>query len=235
MRKLTLSLDALPTLSDAMDARCDLTAAAKLAELAGISAVRLGIHEELRPVRERDVMSLRGASPVFELRMTPAQNLLKLALEARPDLVVLSAEGWEGGGRTSPIDPRSRTTALAPLIRALEEARIPTATLISPDLESVKAAHGLGVAAVELFTTLTVDLPPSERRPELERLGDCARLASKLHLSVGVAGGLDYRTVSEVLEAAPVTDRVVVGRALIARSLLVGIDRAARDFLALVG
>ncbi len=235
MRSLTLSLDALPTLSETMTARCDLTAAAKLAELAGIGAVRLGVQEELRPVRERDVLSLRGASPVFELRMAPAQNLLKLALEARPDLVVLSAEGWEGGGRASPIDPRSRTTALAPIIRSLEEARIPAAVLIAPDLEAVKAAHGLGVAAVELFTTASVDLPPSERRPALERLGDGARLASKLHLSVGVAGGLDYRSVGEVLEAAPVSDRVVVGRAVISRSLLVGIDRAARDFLALVG
>ena len=92
-----------------------------------------------------------------------------------------------------------------------------------------------GVGAIELFTGATVDLPASERAPELERLDDAARLASKLRLPVGVGGSLDYVTLDEVLEAAPVADRIVVGRAVISRALLVGVDRAARDFLALVG
>jgi pyridoxine 5-phosphate synthase len=234
MRSVTLALDAMPVLREAIGARCDLTAAAKLAELAGVRGVRVGICDELRPVKECDVFSLRENADAFELRMTPAQSLLKVALEARPDLVVLSAEPWEGGGNASPVDPRARTATLVPIIRALEEGGLPTAILVAPSLEAVKAAHGLGVAGVELFTGATVDLPASERRPALERLGDAARLASKLRLSVGVGGGLDYRSLGDVLEAAPVVDRVVVGRAVISRSLLVGMDRAARDFLALV-
>ena len=235
MRRVTLALDALPALREAIGARCDLTAATKLAELAGVRSVRVGVSEELRPVKVQDALSLSENAEAWELRMAPAQGLLKLALEARPGLVVLSAEGWEGDGNASPIDPRTRASALTPIIRSLEEAGLPTAILVAPDLETVKAAHGLGVAAVELFTGATVDLPASERRPELERLGDAARLASKLRLWVGVGGGLDYRSVGEVLAAAPVAERVVVGRAVVSRSLLVGIDRAVRDFVAFTG
>ena len=61
-------------------------------------------------------------------------------------------------------------------------------------------------------------------------LGDTARLASKLRLGISVAGGLDERNVGEVLEAAPSVERIVFGRGLARRALLVGLDRAVRDF-----
>ena len=59
MRKLTLALDGLPALRDATRSReLDLTAAITLAELAGVDAIRLGITEVLRPVREEDRFAL---------------------------------------------------------------------------------------------------------------------------------------------------------------------------------
>jgi pyridoxine 5-phosphate synthase len=65
-------------------------------------------------------------------------------------------------------------------------------------------------------------------------ISDSARLAAKLQVTVSVGGGLDYRSISEVLQMAPSASRVSVGRAVLARSLLVGLDRAVRDFLVLV-
>jgi pyridoxine 5-phosphate synthase len=53
-------------------------------------------------------------------------------------------------------------------------------------------------------------------------------------MKVSVGGGLDYRSVAEVLPVAASADRVSVGRALLARAVLVGLDRAVRDFVALV-
>jgi pyridoxine 5-phosphate synthase len=79
-----------------------------------------------------------------------------------------------------------------------------------------------------------VDLPPAERRGELERLGDAVRLASKLQLRIGLGGRLGYRTLAEVLDAAPAVESVTVGRAALARAVLVGLDRALRDLRALV-
>ena len=84
-------------------------------------------------------------------------------------------------------------------MRSLEDSGIAVAMLIAPSLEAVKAAHGVGVTAVEFYTGATVDLPARERRPGLEALADAATLASKLRMSVSVGGGLDYRNVTEVL------------------------------------
>ena len=59
--------------------------------------------------------------------------------------------------------------------------------------------------------------------------------ASKLRLSIGLGGGLGYRSLREVLEAAPAAERIAVGRAALTRALLVGLDRALRDLRAMLG
>jgi pyridoxine 5-phosphate synthase len=229
--RIVLSLDSWPALRDlAGDDRSELGAAAALAELAGVDALRLSINEELAPVREADVDALRRAARRLELRMPISQNLLKVPLEARPDRVVLVAEQHEATSPAPPVDARVGGKALGVVLRALEDAGIPTCVRIAPDIDAIRAVHAQGVKDVEIFTGHLVDLPDPERRAQLASLGDTGRLASKLRLGMAVAGGLDDRNLREVLSAAPAVERVVFGRALARRALLVGLDRAVRDF-----
>ncbi len=231
MRQLILSLDALAALRDATEgSEPDLAAAATLAELVGADAVRLGVTEEMRPVRETDVRGVRRAASHLELRMAPAPSLVKVALETRPERVLLASEGRKGRVTSGPLDFRAWGSALPPVVRTLQEAGLEVAVLISPELESVKAAHGADLAALELYTGALADLPEEERRAGLERLTDAARLAAKLRLSVGIGGALDLPSLDGVLVAAPVIQRVAVGRSLLSRAILLGMDRAVRDF-----
>jgi pyridoxine 5-phosphate synthase len=235
MRSLTLALDALPSLREATAAGdVDVAAAATLADLAGVDAVRLSVNEDLKPVREEDVRETRRAAHRLELRMPPSASLFKVALETRPDGVVLAAEGRDGRSPSRPLDLQSRGTSLGAVLRGLGEAGIPVAAVVTPDIESVKRLHAEGVSGVELFTGAIVDLPGSERSRALEWLGDAVRLAAKLGMVVSVGGGLGYRTLPEVIRAAPAIERVVVGRAALARAVLVGLDRALRDLRELV-
>lgn len=235
MRKLVLELDALPSLREATEAaEVDLAAAATLAELAGVHAVRLGVSLDLKPVREEDLRDTRRAARRLELRMPPVENLARLALEIRPDAVLLAADRREGRCAASPLDFRDRADALRGVIRTLGEAGIGVGALVVPALGAVKAAHGAGVGQVELYTGALVDLPRADRLRELQGLGDAARLAAKLGLGLGLSGGLGYRTLPEVIEAAPAAERVAVGRAALTRSVLVGLDRALRDLRALL-
>jgi pyridoxine 5-phosphate synthase len=235
-RRLTVALDGLPCLRDATDsAEVDLAAAATLAELAGVDAVRLGVLEDLKPVREEDLEEARRAVRCLELRMAPIPALVRVAMEIRPDRVLLSAEGGDGRSPSGPLDLRGRPQPVAACVRALGEAGIPVGAVIAADLETVKHAHGAGMAVVELHTGAIVDLPGPERAAALQRLADAVRLASKLRLGVGVGGGLGFRSVGEVLAASPALESVAVGRAALARAMLVGIDRAVRDLRALVG
>lgn len=228
--KIVVSLDSWPALRElAGDDRSDLGLAASVAELAGVDAVRLGIQEELSPVRESDVVALRAAARAFELRMPVSPTLAKLALSARPDRVVLVGDRHAGAGPMPPVDPRVAGPSLTAILRTLAEARIRTTVRVAPELDAVRAAHAQGVADLELFTGWLVDLPDAEKRAALVGLGDAARLASKLRMGIALAGGLDDRNLREVIDAAPSAERIVLGRALARRALLVGLDRAVRD------
>jgi pyridoxine 5-phosphate synthase len=235
MRTLTLELDALPSLRDAMAANdVDLAAASTLAELAGVDAVRLGVNEDLKPVREEDLRDTRRAARRLELRMPPLESLVRVALDVRPNSVLLASDRREGRVAASPLDFRSGVGGLSSVLRTLADAGIGAAALVAPTLEAVKTAHGHGLAHVELYTGALVDLPGAERRKAFDALGDAARLAAKLGLGLGLAGGLGYRTLPEVIQAAPAADRVAVGRAALTRAMLVGLDRALRDMRALL-
>jgi pyridoxine 5-phosphate synthase len=231
VRHLTLSLDALVALRDATEGnQPDLAAAATVAELVGADFVRLGVTEEMRPVRETDVRAVRRAAAALELRMAPVPALVKVALETQPERLLLASEGRKGRVTSGPLDFRAWGAALPPVVRTLHEAGLQVAVRVSPDLESVKAAHAADLTAVEFFTGALVDLPEAERRADLERLADATRLAAKLRLSVGIGGGLGMRDLASLFAAAPAIQGVAVGRSLISRAVLVGLDRAVRDF-----
>lgn len=236
MRAVVVAIDAVARLGDAAGGRAgiDLAAATTLAELAGASAVRVSLGEELRPIGESEVQHLRRVSRGLEIRMTASTGLLKPVLEARPDRVVIAGDSWQAHGGATPLDLRTHVQGVASVLRSLDEAGIPAALLIAPELEAVKAAHGLGARSLELYTGATVDLPPAERRTALESLGDAGRLATKLRLGLSLGGSLDERALSEVLEVVPSAEIVAVGRAFASRAMLVGVDRAVRDLRARV-
>ncbi len=234
-RRLVVGCDAAADLREAAGtAGFDLPSLATLAELAGAGNVRLTISEELHPVSESDLRATGRVARGLELRMPPIPVLVKSALEARPERVLL-ASAPRDGRRIAPIDFQAWGDSLPPVIRTLEEAGIYVAVSVAPGLDAIKFAHSADAKAVELFTGSLVDLPPRERAEALDQLRDAARLASKLGMRVGVGGRLDERQLSLVLEAAPILEWAAVGRAWVGRSLLVGVDRATCDLRTALG
>jgi pyridoxine 5-phosphate synthase len=238
VRALTVGLDPLASLLERTaepSAARALAAAAALADLAGAAAVRVGVNEEQRPLREADLRDLRRAARALELRMAPVPGLVKLALETRPERVLLASQAREAASRTGPLDWRAWGTALSPAVRTLREAGLAVSVVVGADFDAVKAAHAAEASGVELATGATVDLPERERAAELERLADVGRLAAKLRMRVTLSGGIGYESAGWLLAALPLAEGVAVGRAWVARSVLVGIDRATRDLRETLG
>lgn len=234
MRELVVGFDSFLALSSTEGSGLDLAAAATLADLAGADAVRAGVDRDSASDEAR-LLQIRGATGGMELRMAPLPAMLKIALEVRPERVVLTAEPRPAGSRPQPFDWQTSTIPLAPALGQLRDAGIAASLLIPPDLEAVKAAHAAEASGVELFTGHLVDLPAAERASALQTLNDAARLAAKLRLSLSVGGGLDPRAASEVLAAVPMAERVAVGRAFVNRAALLGIERATRDLRDRIG
>lgn len=234
MTRLCLELDALAKWRESVGESFDLGAVATLVDLAGGDCVRLCVSESLQHVSEADLQRLVQTCPQFELCMPPSQSLLRLMLEVRPSRVILVEEDRYGSSAYGPLDLRKADSEVAPIVRALEEADLPVAAVVAPEVDAVKMAHGVGLGGLELYARYAADLPEGKRGVELERLCDASLLATKLRFDIGLGGGLDYRNVVGVLNAVPNAGQVTVGRSVWRRALMVGVDRAVRDFRALI-
>jgi pyridoxine 5-phosphate synthase len=229
MRPLCAALDGMATAGDPSRMTARLVTGATLADLAGVGRVRVTVREELAPIGAAELRDLRRVAQRLELRIAPLPSLVKVALEARPDRVLLAGDGSEGRS-TPPLDLPAWSASLPGALRTLREAGIEVALAIAPTLEAVKAARAADAGSVELSTAGLVDLPLREREEAQAGLGDAARLGAKLRMSVGVGGALTLANIAPLLEAAPSLEWVASGRGFVERALLVGIERAVRDW-----
>jgi len=111
---------------------------------------------------------------------------------------------------------------------------IQVSLFIDPDLDQVRAAHKLSADRIELHTGRYCEARKAkERARELIRVVDAARAGAKLGLGVAAGHGLNYQNV-EAIARIPEIDELNIGHAIVARAVLVGMDRAVRDMLQLM-
>ena len=235
MRRLVVDLDSAAALRELTGrGELRLTHVAVAAELAGADAVRVTATRALDPVDELDLQDLRRIATHLELCIAPVPALLKLALEVRPDRVVLAAESKSRRLGAPPLPASVVHDRIETPRRALAEAAIDTSVRVAPDLASVKALRGAALGGIELSTAAILELPETEWAEACTQLADSARLGAKLRMPVALAGMLTPRSASALLREAPVIETVVAGRCLFGRAQLVGMERAIAEMRAAV-
>ena len=242
MIELGVTLDAIANLRESRKARNpDPVFAAFLAEQAGASAINVQLRGDRAHVQERDVNHLRETVTVeLNLVVTPRQEMAPFALTAKPDRVTFIPERLEtaGGGG---LDVMLNTSQLKERAREMRESSILPAIYLDPSIDQVKAAHQVGALGVELSAESYVaaseriamarDKEAVER--EWQRLSDCTRLGAKLGLHVSVSHGLSLRSAPAVLRLGGVS-RINVGHNLVARAVMVGVERAVGEWMELL-
>jgi pyridoxine 5-phosphate synthase len=231
MRRLIAELDAIGWLRERSESsEPSPLAAATLAQLGGASGVSLRLAAEPSALLGRDARLLRETAPRgFQLVLPASSGGLKVALEIRPECVTWTGEG-EHGCFPDAIDLLVGGAQLGSLVRALGEARIHSSALVPPDPAQVKAAHRIGLQSVRLAVQGGLSGERGEP-PLLRAVEDAARLGAKLGLTMGVSGVEDREQLRALAEIDAIRD-FHIGPALVAQAVLVGMERATRDFLA---
>jgi pyridoxine 5-phosphate synthase len=117
-------------------------------------------------------------------------------------------------------------------VHTLREGGIRVSLFVDPDLEQVKQAHRVDAEAVEVNTAAYSEARDERARgAALQKLVDAARLGRKLGLEVHAGHGLDYRNVRPVALVSELSE-LNIGHSIVARSVLVGMERAVREMLA---
>jgi pyridoxine 5-phosphate synthase len=106
--------------------------------------------------------------------------------------------------------------------------------LEDPDLEQVQECHRLGAPAIEINTAAYADARDDKgREAALRKVADAARFAGKLGLLVHAGHGLTYANAARVAALAEVSE-LNIGHNIVARALLVGMERAVREMVAAI-
>ena len=234
-RRLVVNVDHVATLRQARGIRePDPIAAALLALASRADGIVVHLREDRRHIQDRDVHLMRQVvHDLMCLEMAPVKEMLKVALEVRPDSVTLVPERREELTTEGGIDLVAGGEAVGEIVRMLAEAQIRSCVFIDPEIEQVKQSHRLGVDAIELHSGRYAESGPSADE-ELQRIRDAARLASKLGLEVGVGHGINYRNVPPLAEIGDL-EEFSIGHSIVGRAVLLGMERAVAEMKALVG
>lgn len=235
-QRLGVNVDHVATLRQARRAKYpDPVTAAALAELGGAAQITVHLREDRRHIQDRDLKILRETCrTLLNLEMAAVPEMVQVACENRPDVSTLVPERREELTTEGGLDVVGQRDRLRKVVRSLRDAEIEVSIFIDPDLDQVKAAHKVDAQRVELHTGRYADARPGrERGLELARLVDCAKAAARLGLEVAAGHGLNYENVGPVAVIEEV-EELNIGHAIVARAVLVGMERAVREMVELM-
>lgn len=233
--RLGVKIDQVAVLRQARkDSHPDPVAAAIMAELAGARLIALHLRQDRRHVQDRDLRVLRDTvKTVLNLEMAATTEMVKAAFNTRPERATLVPERVEELTTEGGLDVLSQKDVLRPIIRTLRDAQIETCLFIDPDLDQVKAAHRVDAQAVELHAGRYTHSPAAEQSPEIARIVDCAKAASKLGMRVAVGHGLNYENVVPLAGITEISE-LIIGHAIISRAVLVGMESAVGNMVEII-
>ncbi len=213
----------------------DPVAAAQMAELGGADQITIHLREDRRHVQDRDLRVLRQTVTTrLNLEMAATAEMVKIAYEVKPDECTLVPERREELTTEGGLDVAAGRDHVRKVVKTLRDADILVSLFIDPDVDQVRAAHRVEAQVVEIHTGRYCEARlEGDRRRELARIVDTAKAAAKLGLAVAAGHGLDYRNVGPVAAISEI-EELNIGHAIVARAVLVGMERAVREMKGLL-
>jgi pyridoxine 5-phosphate synthase len=233
--RLGVNVDHVATVRQARRAAYpDPVEAALLAERAGADQITVHLREDRRHIQDRDVEVLRRVVQTeLNLEMAATQEMVSFALKLSPDSVTFVPERREEVTTEGGLDVIKNKDQLTRFIRLLRDSDIRVSLFIDPDLDQVRASHKLDAHAIELHTGRYAEAQPRQKKEELARIRDAAKLSSKLELEVAAGHGLHYTNTIAVAQIEEI-EELNIGHSIVARALMTGFEAAVRDMLAVM-
>ena len=235
--RLHVNVDHVATIRQQRGTRYpDPVTAAALAELAGAHGITIHLREDRRHIQDRDLRLMRETVQThLNLEMAATLEMSEIALRVRPDTVTLVPEKREELTTEGGLDVAGQKEQLGKYIQTLREGELRVSLFVDADVDQIKASHKVGADLIEVNTGRYVEASPGRPRDrELLKIADAARLATRLGMAVAAGHGLDYvNTVPIAL--LPEVEELNIGHAIVSRAVLVGLERAIREMMDLLG
>ena len=233
---LGVNVDHIATVRQArLGVEPDPVMAATLALLGGADGITVHLREDRRHIQDRDVRILREVVPCeLNLEMAATEEMVRIALEIRPDLVTLVPEKrieltTEGG-----LDVMGQKEHLKETVKKISGAGIPVSLFINPSIADIDISKGIGADMVEIHTGLYANASGGGVKDELQRVTEAAKMAGNLGLSINAGHGLNYFNIRGITSIAGIRG-LYIGHSIISRAVLVGMERAVKEMKETIG
>jgi pyridoxine 5-phosphate synthase len=160
--------------------------------------------------------------------------VLQIACQSRPHQATLVPERREEVTTEGGLDVVGQRAAVRDAVAQLRDAGIETSLFIDPDPRQIEASVDVGAQAVELHTGAYAHAAAEFRAADaLRTLIEAGACATAAGLVLHAGHGLTYRNVQPVAQI-PHMCELNIGHSIVARALMVGMERAVREMKRLI-
>ena len=236
MKRLGVNIDHVATVRQARGVTYpDPVTAAGIVELAGADGIVCHLREDRRHIQDRDLRLLREVIQTrLNLEMAATDEMIRIALATKPDIATLVPEKREELTTEGGLDVVKSFRSIKRAIQRLHKGGIPVSLFIDPRSNQIKASKAVEADTIEIHTGHYCDAKtPAKADEEFKKILDAVREASHRKLRVAGGHGLNYVNVWRIAEINEM-EELNIGHSIIARAVLVGLDRAVREMIQLI-
>jgi pyridoxine 5-phosphate synthase len=228
--KLGVNIDHIATLRQARkEVIPDPVEAARECIAGGADGIVCHLREDRRHIQDEDVWKLRGLKTRLDLEMAATDEMVKIALKLKPDMVTLVPEKRAEVTTEGGLDVVKYSKKLKGIIDKLQDAGIIVSLFIDPVAKQVEEAAVLQAKFIEIHTGMYANAnTETKKKLELEKIGVSVQKARLIGLRINAGHGLDYQNVKEIVKI-PGIEELNIGFSIIARSVFVGLKSAVKE------
>ena len=234
--RLAVNIDHIATLRQArLGHEPEPVAAALIAEMAGAQGITVHLRSDRRHIQDRDLDVLRQTiSTRLNIEMAVTDEMAAIAARIRPYQVTLVPERPDEVTTEGGLDAVKHAADVQRFVQQMRAADVKVSLFIDPDERQVQAARQAGAEAIEINTGRYADASHASAPTEFARIRETAAAGEVHGLEVLAGHGLNYVNVIPIVTIPQIVE-LNIGHSIVGRAALVGMDRAVRDMVALLG
>ena len=223
--RLGVNIDHVATVRNARGGTTpDPIRAALIAQAAGADGITAHLREDRRHISDEDIARLsRDLEIPLNLEMAATEEMLEIALRARPHAACIVPEKREERTTEGGIDVVGHFARLKPIVGALGAAGIRVSMFIEPDRKQLDASRELGAPVVELHTGAYANAVGAEQEKLLKHIRNAAEFGADLGLEIHAGHGLTYENVGPVAVISHIRE-LNIGHFLIGEAIFSGLS-----------
>lgn len=237
MAGLMVNVDHVATVRQARGgSEPDPVIAAALAELAGCDGIIVHLREDRRHIQDRDLELLKKTVKTkLNLEMAAVPEMVRIAQKIKPDIATLVPEKRRELTTEGGLNVLANTKSVKRVVKELQKAGIIVSLFIDPNLKQVEASkEEIGADYIEIHTGAFSEAKNlAQEESELPKLIEAVEEASRLGLGINAGHGLDYHNIKKVISIEEI-EEFSIGHSIIARAVMVGMEQAVREMVALI-